>query len=237
MIKLFLHTILLILGFTLSIKSQTITWEDFKKETVQTEKYFSSNYTVDITYQSYKGKQTTSPFETMKGYVQKVGDKQSNYIGGIVTVTNNKLTVTIDSNNKLITLNNAPSNTNEFLTQQLDQAKSLVQTIKKEAVGGDISYEIAYNEHSPFSKAIIIFKSNYLIKQVILFYSQRKEYESENGEIKSDFATLKMTYSNYSKKKKYNTLSINQVITNVSSNPSLADAYKNFELIDFRPKN
>lgn len=220
-------------------QEQVISWDEFKGIAKNiSEIYNAPTYTLDIQYQTFKGKQSTKPFETANGFVQKSKGKEYAYIKGITSITTNKVKLTIDSNNKIVTINNGNQNINtQDVLDQYTQSEKLIKKITRNSIGRTKKYKLNYIDGSPISSIVLSINDKNELKSIFIRYTSPREYQDELGQVKTDYVSLKINYLRFYKKKVYKEIPLNNIISSLSKGGKLVDKYKAFKLIDFRLNN
>lgn len=237
--KVAIYIIGLVLSFQGLSQYKEITLEEYEKEAkLWGDFYMNQEYAIDLLYTSYTGTNSPVPYETIKGYVQKKNEMVFANIQGMQTITTNEIKLTVDSNSQKVALfygNNEAAA--DIFSDQYKQFKKLITSIKKMKDSEGTHIEITYNEYCPISKTTLLIDQNNHLKTNWITYSEPREYEDANGNIKTTNVSLKVAYTNYRKKAVYPTVALNDIITSTSGDISLQGKYQAFELIDFRPKN
>lgn len=217
---------------------QNLSWEEFEKISQEiTKVYAVDTYTLNMEYQTFKGKQVVTPYEVSKGFIQKSGNQTYSYLKGIVTIANSKIKLTIDSNNNLVAINNEGNTQDQDdLLAQYKQIKSMVSSLTSNKQSNATEIKITYKKGSPISEVKIRVNDKNELIDVIVFYANVREYEDDNGEIKSDYVTLKIKYDKPQKKKVNKEIKVTEVVQQREDNYVLTSPFKKFELVDFRFK-
>lgn len=218
----------------------TMSWDDYTSlmESVS-KKYEAEEYTLELVYKTYKGRQLQTPFEISSSYVQRSKTYDYSYLKGIVTIQNESLKITIDSNNQMIALNSGvPRVSQKDMLDQYSSSKELIKDIKQKEEKGSKVLEINYKQGSPIEKVQLSISRNQEIKDIIVFYTNKVDYEDDDGNEKSDYVVLQIEYQSFVPNKHlHKELSLNEVIVNKNNSPGLSDGFKDFELVDLRLKN
>lgn len=232
-IVLFLFLSSLVMG-----QVQNLSWEEFEKISQEiTKVYAVDTYILNMEYQTFKGKQVVTPYEVSKGFIQKSGTQTYSYLKGIVTIANSKIKLTIDSNNNLVAINNGGNTQDQDdLLAQYKQIKSMISSLTSNRQSSSTEIKITYKKGSPISEVKIRVNDKHELMDVTVFYAKAREYEDENGEIKSDYVTLKIKYDKPQKKKVNKEIKVTEVVQQREGNYILTSPFKKFELVDFRVK-
>lgn len=234
--------ILLLIAITSSAYSQdrwaTTTWEIFEqtfdKASVQ---YKASQYYVDLKYSSFKGLNSTQPFETSIGYYQKNGKFQQNYIMGITTIQDDKIKLTLDSINQIVAINYAVGDLNNTLSkEEFEQSKKMIETLKKGESESGIKFQVNYVPTSPVRTIEYSFNKKGELKSMSIYYAEQKEYEDEEGNVKKDHVWLKIEFLRFENKIAKKELKISELVLESNNEFKLKPLYRDFELVDFRYK-
>lgn len=213
------------------------TWGDFESRMEQVgHQYTVPQYSVGLTYSSYKGFESNTPFETAKGYYQKESKSIQSYIKGITVIQNGEIKVTVDSINNIVAVNHPDLKLDQaILLDDYRSTREMVESLQIKK-GTITSYQINYNKYSPVKKVELMINLDHTLAEIIIYYAGEREYENEDGELESDNVWMKIKYSNYSKKIAHEQLEIEELVTIQNKEYVLNEGYKNFEFIDFRLK-
>ncbi len=239
-----MKAVLVILSLFFSVLSfaqnwENLTWSDYQSLMDEVSRsYDDEEYTLEMVYKTYKGRQLQTPFEVSPSYTQRSKSYDYSYLKGIVTIQNEKMKITIDSNNQMIAINNgAPRVSQEEMMGQYAQSKDFIETMKVKEENGGKTIEITYKKGAPVEKVQIDISRKRRIAEVIVFYASPVEYEDDDGNLKSDFVILKIEYKSFSNKHLYKEISLNEIIVDKKGSLSLSEGFKDFELVDLRIQN
>lgn len=218
---------------------KNISWDEYSKRMGEVSaQYEADTYTQEITYKTYKGKQLQTPFEVTPSFTQRSKSYDYTYLKGIVTIQNEQMKVTIDSNNRMIAINNGvPRLDQSEALEQYTQNQEYITNIREKESREGLTIELIYKKNMPIEKVQVGIDRKGMLRELVVFYAQPKEYLDENGDLKSDFVILKVEYGSFSKKHLHEELSLNEVIVKGKEGLKLSSAFKEFELIDLRLKN
>lgn len=196
----------------------------------------TSNYRFDVYYFSYKGHESSIPFEESTGYFIKSGNNYRYELMGVEAVQNDEFLIAIQKEYKKVMVNNVSEDNDALKIKEMELSLSKIDKIYKSVLGNLVTYHLYYNKNSSVSQTDIKIVNNEYIERIIFFFSKAQSWENEKGEKLSAKPRLEVIYKNFRKN-----LTVNQedfytsrYLKTEGNILKIAEKYKGYELLDLR---
>jgi outer membrane lipoprotein-sorting protein len=229
------------LGFS-QAKAEVISHDEMIKILASLGKFYqnTNSYQFDTYYASYKGHESTVPYEESRGYIKKSDNNFHAEVMGSKSIQSNGYMITIQPETKQLLVNNSQSFTSSAVN--LDELKlGLSRTIRIErsVFGKTANFILYYREGTTISHTEIAINELGYLEKIIFYYREKIDWKNNEGKIISSQPKLEIKYLNF---KKDITISAKEfdwsnylIITESSLQASVN--YRNYEIIDLRIKN
>ncbi len=235
---------IILIAYALPSLGQSSWTETTKEEITEAYKainefYFTGQeYHVEFKYFSYKGHNSKTVHDQSSGYLMRKGKLVCTESMGRKTIQDEKIKVMVDKNAKRIGVYHPEETYYSQISSQFSE-NSLVFAEKffKKTVGTNTHYKIQFASPSKVEQVeLVMDKDNFLVA-ITSYFSQKMEWEDENGAKKTDKAKLKIEYNLVAQGHLNESIDKTSTYVQIKGDKvTLASKYESYQLNDFRIK-
>lgn len=158
---------------------------------------------MNIDYTLYSSYTSAVPFEKENGVYMKQGNSTYSHLLGTVSLTNSKMSLTLDSNEQTIVLTDAPTkNDRNPSLVNLDSLLSMCSSIESKDAGGNLQlYRLRFDRLSFIeytSIDVYIDRRTHFLDRLVLFFRMEMDLDENDDVYVKDRPRLDIHYSNIS---------------------------------------
>lgn len=238
-IKLFI--ILAILPLIISAQSENYAKAAVDFRLVNQAYYNTAALSMNVNYTLFPGYTSTTPFDRSNGTYMKSGNATYSNLLGIISLSNSKATVTLDSNEQTIVVSDPMKDNFDPKMIELDTMLKLCSSIEYKELDGIRYYKLRFDkllisEYNAI-EVYIDSKTN-LLSRLTLFFRIEMDLDEEGSEYSTDKPRLEIVYTNVNTNPVFNKdqFSETKYVAMQGGNVSAAPAYSKFKVINNKIK-
>jgi hypothetical protein len=233
-----IHTLYISLFLALcgSLTAQReITFDQIKPIFDRIERYYKGDYAIWSEITSYKGHTSTQPEDRSTGYIYKKGSVIEAIKLGIYSIQDSRIKIIVDSSEAMVGLT-YPDTAHlvSFDQYKAQQAAQIIERITLAESDRFIQLEFHYKKGGEYENISLRIVSSGMIEEMTLFFANEIAYKGTNGTLKKDKAKVQMKFKEIPLREAKFAHKISDIIIPQGQSYALTNAYKSFELIEFR---
>lgn len=235
--------VLLLIAFTMSLNAQ----ENIRKQAAADFRAVNEAYTnsdklrMDVNYTLFPSYTSLTPFEKERGVFMKEGKNTYSNLLGIVSLSNSKVSLTLDSNEQVIVVADPAGKRNGSPSMvDMDTLLGSCSSVEYKLLAGDLKFYKMKFDGVLFSEydAIEVYidpKSNF-ISRLMLYYRVELDLDEEGSACAKDKPRMEIVYSNIDTNPVFNTdqFSETRMLRPNGKSFSPAPAYSKFRIVNNR---
>jgi hypothetical protein len=191
------------------------------------------NYGVTVTHVLYSNHVIQTPDETYMGFYRRNKSKEHSVLMGIETIQNEQFKVVIDTNSKLVMLENSTPMTNTAGLEVVSALK-LCSSVKVNINGNESTIDLNFQGNQyPLSKLTIVIV-NHRLSTLEMWHNET--VTDDNGSIIKP--RIKVSYTNYQENKKFSAkeFAIGHIVELKNSAITPKAEFSLYRIMDLRTK-
>jgi hypothetical protein len=198
----------------------------------------NTNYSVNVTHNSYENYTNTKAYESINGYFYRNNNNYHSYLLGVHTLQNERIKIVFDSINGVIAISNV-----EQLTANIADMKNYINNlkyctaIKQLVIGTDKKIRLEYLPKMEINAVEMTLAQDGTIKLLVMYYGQgiaKNKADPKSVKIKP---RVSIVFSNYKTKIPFNYERTFSEVPYLKQNKKrylLQDKYSKYKLFDHR---
>jgi hypothetical protein len=219
---------------TVAIEEIEAIYEDIKSF------YEKDNYSLSMSFESFKGHNGIVPQDAFVGFVRKQGSITETYSFSGYSIQNEELKVLIDSSERIIGITYPDTNAYGQFSEELFETKMIaVSSSELDYIGRIRVLTLNYKKGYTYEQMKLTIQPNGMLSKIEMLYANEISVNSPEGEEEKAKAKVVISYAIMAKKESKELNNITEFIQKVGNQYKMALPYQkeHFELIDFRYTN